>query len=91
MEHIVELPLGTVRVNLERSQLALSERGGFEASWAEGEGISAETYRTIVKDYLLEVYRAQENAEPGSITLNLASHQLLDDIIGWTKLNYQNN
>ena len=90
MEHFVSLPLGTLRVRLERSQLNLGERGGFEASWAtDKEGVSSENYRSIVKDHLRSVYRQREGGEPGSITLNLASHQLMDDLIGWTKLNYR--
>lgn len=90
MLYKVTLPLGLVEVRLERQGLGLSERGGFEVKWASGCGdaLSEETYRTLIKTHLREVYVMQEQAEPSSITLNLASHQLLDDLKGWTKLNY---
>ena len=90
LRHCVRLPLGKVIVELERSTLGLGERGGFEASWADDEAepsISAEDYRKLVKIYLAETYVAQNGRAPSKVTLNLASHQLLDDLIGWSKLN----
>ena len=88
LEQLVRLPLGTALVKLERHGLGLGERGGFEAQWAEeGEGLGLEAYRAVVKEHLKEVYRHQEGGEPGNITLNLASHQLIDDLVGWGKLN----
>ena len=90
LKHKVAFPLGLVEVRLERSDLDLNDRGGFEASWAvEGEGLAPEAYRSIFKTYLHDLYVARHGAEPGKVALNLASHQLLDDITGWTKLNYQ--
>ncbi len=74
----------------------LDERGGFSARWTETNGVEAEgdvleleAYRLIVKAYLADLYRKQHGHEPGSITLNLASHQFIDDLTGWTKLNWQ--
>ena len=89
LEHLVRLPLGVVLVKLERRGLSLGERGGFEARWAEekGEVLGLEPYRKIVKEHLREIYRRQEGGEPGGVTLNLASHQLIDDLVGWSKLN----
>ena len=95
MRHLVRTPHGVCAVTLDRKGLALEERGGFSARWAdareiaEGEPLELETYRKIVKTYLAEVYKTQNGREPGSVTLNLASHQLLDDLIGWTKLNWR--
>lgn len=93
LEHIVKLPLGHVLVTLDRRGLDLGERGGFEARWvAEGtedgeEGLEPEAYRAIVKAHLREVYRQRTGGEPGGVALNLASHQLIDDLIGWSRLN----
>ncbi len=77
-------------VNLERHDLELSDRGGFEASWAheEASALTLDDYRAIIKTHLREVYKMQTGQEPPSIMLNLASHQLVDDIVGWSKLNY---
>lgn len=90
-EHLVRTPLGVVRVRLEREGLDLGERGGFEACWAEDgdeHGVSGlEAYREVVKRYLAGLYRERHGRAPGGVTLNLASHQLLDDLTGWTKLN----
>ena len=90
-EFIVRLPLGLVSVELERSGMDLGRRGGFDAQWAktETDALSPEVYRNLAKAHLTEVYREQEGGEPPNIALNLASHQLLDDLIGWTKLNYR--
>lgn len=89
--HKVRTTLGVCEVKLGRSELDLDERGGFTAHWteAEGEVLSLEAYRLIVKAYLAELYRARHGRKPGSVTLNLASHQLMDDLTGWTKLNWQ--
>ena len=88
-EHLVHLPLGVVLVKLDRRGLGLGERGGFEARWADSETgvMGLEAYRAVIKEHLKEVYRQQEGGEPGGITLNLASHQLIDDLVGWGKLN----
>ncbi len=89
---VVKLPLGTVVVKLNRDGLELGDRGGFEAAWviSEENPLSQEDYRNSIKEHLREVYKKQTGQEPPSITLNLASHQLLEDIVGWSKLNYQN-
>ncbi len=93
MRHFVRTPHGVCAVILEREELDLDERGGFEASWAgetDGEEVlELDAYRKIVKAYLAELYRERHKQEPGNITLNLASHQLLDDLGGWTKLNWR--
>jgi hypothetical protein len=89
LTHVVKLPLGHVVIALNREGLELSDRGGFEVRWAEGEAnaLTLEDYRGIVKTHLRNVYKKQTGQEPPSITLNLASHQLMDDITGWSKLN----
>ena len=93
LEHLVQTPLGTVFATLDRRGMGLGERGGFEARWAspeerdEGEVLGLEPYRRVVKAHLGEVYLAQEKREPPAVTLNLASHQLVDDLTGWTKRN----
>jgi len=101
MRHLVRTPLGVCEVTLERKGLALGDRGGFEARWAEpgtgaevgavvlGEVLGLEDYRRVVKAYLAALYRAEHGRDPGGVTLNLASHQLIDDLTGWTKLNWR--
>lgn len=90
-EHLVRTHLGVARVRLAREGLDIGERGGFDAQWAqgfsEGEVLGLEAYRGAVRSYLAELYRRRHGREPGAVTLNLASHQLLDDLTGWTKLN----
>jgi hypothetical protein len=90
LTHVVKLPLGSVVVKLNRNGLELADRGGFGMRWAENEAnaLTVEEYRGIVKTHLQDIYKAQTGQEPPSITLNLASHQIIDDIIGWSKLNY---
>ena len=91
--HLVKATLGVVVVTLDRRGMGLGERGGFEARWAmleereAQEVLGLEPYRRLVKAHLKKVYSAQEKGEPPNIALNLASHQLVDDITGWTKLN----
>ena len=93
--HLVRTHLGVVRVTLDRVDLDLGERGGFEARWAadyaedysENEVLGLEAYRAVVKLYLAELYRTRHGRAPGTVTLNLASHQLADDLGGWAKLN----
>lgn len=89
--HLVRTTLGVCEVTLGRGGLDLGERGGFSARWAdptpETEPLDLESYRQVVKAYLAELYRARHGHEAGSVTLNLASHQLIDDLTGWTKLN----
>lgn len=89
--HLVRTTLGVCEVTLERGGLDLGERGGFSARWAdltpEAEALDLETYRRVVKAYIAELYRERHGREAGSVTLNLASHQLIDDLTGWTKLN----
>ncbi len=92
LEHVVEMPLGVVVVTLDRAGLELSQRGGFEVRWADSdegnEALTPEAYRKVVKAHLAEVYEREVGRKPSSISLNLASHQLMDDLEGWTKLNY---
>lgn len=92
MRHLVRTPLGVCEVTLQREGLALDERGGFEARWAEadlgGEAMELESYRRLVKTHLGGLYREQHGRDPGGVMLNLASHQLVDDLVGWTKLNW---
>jgi hypothetical protein len=90
LTHVVKLPLGLVIVDLNRSSLELGDRGSFTAQWAEdsSDALTSEDYRIIVKNHLRSVCKKQTGQEPASITLNLASHQLIDDLIGWSKLNY---
>ncbi|HEX7021733.1 MAG TPA: hypothetical protein VF171_02675 [Trueperaceae bacterium] len=91
--HVVQLPSGLVSVTLDRRGLRLEERGGFVARWADGSEeadaspLSPEDYRLVVRTHLREVYVAQEGQEPGRVVLNLASHQLLDDLLAWGRLN----
>ena len=90
--HLVRATLGVVVVTLDRRGMGLGERGGFEARWAtleerEAQELGLEPYRRLVKEHLKEVYLAEEKGEPPNIALNLASHQLMDDVTGWTKLN----
>ena len=93
MRHLVRTPLGVCEVTLERQGLDLGERGGFSAEWAdsyaEAEVLPLEDFRRLVKAQLRELYRARHGSDPGSVTLNLASHQLIDDLTGWTKLNWR--
>ena len=93
MRHLVRTPFGVCAVTLERQGLDLGDRGGFDAAWAdtyaEAEVLSLEDFRRLVRTYLAELYRAQHGRDPGSVTLNLASHQLIDDLTGWTKLNWR--
>jgi hypothetical protein len=93
LTHVVKVPLGVVVVQLNRQGLELADRGGFEVRWAEDEVnvLTPEDYRSIVKQHLREVYKRQTGQEPPSITLNLSSHQILDDVVGWSKLNYHTN
>jgi hypothetical protein len=90
LKHVVRVPLGVVSVTLNRYGLGLGDRGGFEAVWASSSetALTQEEYRSVVKEHLREVYKEQIGQEPPSVTLNLASHQILDDMIGWSKLNY---
>jgi hypothetical protein len=90
LEHTVRFPLGHVRVKLNRTHLSLGNRGGFEAFWVaeQADTLSPEAYRDLLKTHLSKIYYQQEQILPSKITLNLASHQLLDDIEAWTKLNY---
>lgn len=92
MNHLVRTPLGVCEVTLQREGLDVDERGGFEARWADPyaatEVMELESYRRLVKAHLAELYRIRHGRDPGSVTLNLASHQLIDDLIGWTKLNW---
>ena len=93
--HLVRTLFGVVQVTLNRVDLDLGERGGFEACWAadyaedddENEVLGLEAYRAVVKLYLDELYRHRHGRAPGTVTLNLASHQLVDDLGGWAKLN----
>jgi hypothetical protein len=90
LTHVVKLPLGSVVVGLNRNGMELADRGGFEVRWAEDatNALTQEEYRGIIKAHLQDVYKKQTGQEPPSITLNLASHQIIDDVVGWSKLNY---
>jgi hypothetical protein len=90
---VVKLPLGVVVVELNRHSLELGDRGGFVARWSDNvvDVLTPDHYRILVKNHLREIYQQQTGQEPPSITLNLASHQVLDDIIGWSKLNYSSH
>jgi hypothetical protein len=86
--HRVQLVLGIAEITLDRHDLSLADRGGFAARWADGEeGMDLEVYRNLVKQYLNEIYKVQQAQDAPRVTLNLASHQLIDDITGWSKLN----
>lgn len=91
--HVVRLPLGDAVVTLDRRGLALDARGGFEARWAEARekqthtAIQPEAYRAIVKNHLSAVYQTLRQRDAPTVSLNLASHQLIDDLVGWSKLN----
>jgi hypothetical protein len=91
LTHVVKIPLGVVVVDLNRNGLELADRGGFEVRWADNEetALTLEEYRAGIKGHLRDVYKLQTGQEAPSIMLNLASHQLMDDIIGWSKLNYR--
>jgi hypothetical protein len=86
----VSLPLGCVQVILNRQGLKLSDRGGFEACWLEDteDALNETTFHERVKTHLQAVYKAEHDQEAPKVTLNLATHQLIEDIIGWTRLNY---
>jgi hypothetical protein len=86
----VRLPLGDVRVVLDRKGLTLSDRGGFEAYWLEDaeNALDEATFHERVRTYLQALYEAEHHQEIPKVTLNLATHQLIDDIIGWARLNY---
>ena len=95
--HVVRLPLGDAIVILDRRGLALDARGGFKARWADAqeqqsealqpEALQPEAYRALVKDHLNAVYNTLRQRDAPTVSLNLASHQLIDDLIGWSKLN----
>ncbi len=90
--YLVRLPLGLVWVRLERMGLPLEERGGFETRWAEserGEALEPEAFRLAAKAELRRACLEREGREPPTIPLNLASHQLLEDLVGWSRLNYR--
>lgn len=95
LRHFVRTTLGVCEITLDREGLDLSERGGFAAQWAdnypENEVIGLDDYRRIVKAHLAELYKKQHGREAGTITVNLASHQFIDDLTGWTKLNWQSD
>lgn len=79
-------------MSLNRRDLDLGERGGFEAAWASEQMmpdlLEPEAYRNLAKAHLNRVYRERHGRNAPKISLNLASHQLLDDLVGWSKLNY---
>lgn len=91
--HVVRLPLGDALVTLDRRGLALDARGGFDARWAVARdqkthaAIQPEAYRALVKQHLNAVYKILRQRHAPTVSLNLASHQLIDDLIGWSKLN----
>jgi hypothetical protein len=75
-------------IRLNRDSLDLTDRGGFEARWVEdGDAIDIEVFRHQLKSYLNELYKTRYGQDAPTVTLNLASHQLLDDVMGWGRLN----
>lgn len=88
---VVILPLGAVRVRVDRRAMGLGERGGFEAAWAGAAAretaLTREAFRLRVRDHLAGAFRAAEGGEPPRVLLNLAAHRLVDDVEGWTHLN----
>ncbi len=99
IERIVAFPLGRVHVAVDRRGLALGARGGFDARWASGDAppdprdASAlperdrEAFRLEVRAHLRAVARLETGRSPTRPSLNLAAHQLVDDVEGWTRLN----
>ncbi len=91
--YLVRTALGVCEVRLGRRGLELGDRGGFEARWAGAEGeteaLGLEAFRACVKAQLRALYEEQHGRPPGVVALNLASFQLLDDLQGWTKLNWR--
>lgn len=85
----VRLPLGVVEVRVDRRGMATGDRGGFEARWADdpGEPLERDAFRAEVKTHLRAVAEAEVGRTPTGPTLNLAAHQLVDDVEGWTHLN----
>ncbi len=88
------MPLGLCNVTLERGGLDLDERGGFRACWAadtaaKTDTLGLEAFRDVVKAELAAQYRLRHSRDPGTVMLNLASHQFIDDLIGWTRLNWR--
>jgi hypothetical protein len=79
---------GMVQIRMDRAGLDLTDRGGFEAQWLEsGEAIDHESFRQEVKAYLNRLYKERYGQDAPMVTLNLASHQLVDDVMGWARLN----
>lgn len=84
----VQLPLGTAEVSLDRQGLDLADRGGFEARWSLAEkAITLEEFHQFIKSYLNALYQQRYGKDAPKIILNLAAHQLVEDVIGWGKLN----
>lgn len=85
----VALAPGVADVTVDRRDVALGSRGGFEAAWVTTDAtvVSLEAFRTRVLRHLGALYRAGGGAAAPTAMLNLASHQLLDDLRGWARLN----
>lgn len=92
----VALPPGVAAVTVDRRGVTLGSRGGFEAAWVTGgeRGLPAddrvrslEEFRGRVLRHLDALYRAEGGAAASTAMLNLASHQLVDDLRGWAHLN----
>jgi hypothetical protein len=85
----VALPLGTVEVRVDRRGLGLGDRGGFDARWADGGGepFTAEAFRLRAREHLRAIERGERGRAAPKVALNLASHQLLEDVGGWCHLN----
>ncbi len=94
---LVRLPLGPARVRVDRRGLGLGDRGGFVASWAPRghaggdapgeEALTPEAFRLELRAHLEACARAAGHAPPTTPMLNLASHQVVDDLLGWSHLN----
>lgn len=85
----VVLPPGVASVTVDRRDVALGSRGGFDAAWVTGGNpvLSLEEFRARVLRHLDVLYRAGGGAAASTAMLNLASHQLVDDLRGWARLN----
>jgi hypothetical protein len=90
----VAFPLGSVVVRVDRRDLGLGDRGGFDAHWDDTPGdvqggapLTLEAFRLRLRSHLQAIERCERGREAPKVALNLASHQLLDDVGGWCRLN----
>lgn len=89
----VALPLGRVAVRVDRRGLGLGDRGGFDARWDDGDDdgdgapLTPEAFRLRLREHLRAIERRERDREAPRIALNLAAHQLIEDVGGWCRLN----